>query len=305
MEMSFGLLFFDPEVEALLREIAADPRSKLLRFDRPRTLRGLFPAHPVGAGAPGLGKAERHLLDVHRVELAWALREACMVKFLGERSFERWIGRNVDVTRGYRVTKRKAWRRMFRDELVLGGRTPSPLGVESDRLSDSVSHLASISLQLEASDQARIYLAIDLALMGQIASSRRVLKQVLAQRPTDGHASHALQVLALCCSAEGAWGEAADLAHRSACKGPERPEPCLNRLYYSLMSCDGAAAVEGSHRIDDLMDSRHSAVALFERQLRAQRRSGEWSLSARTRACVRRIEGELGEPARRIAHVLL
>jgi hypothetical protein len=307
--MSFKLLFFDPEVEALLREIASDPRSKLLRFDRPRLLRGLFPRHPVGGRAPGLGKAERHLLDVHRVELAWALRQACLVKFLGERGFGRWIGRNVDLTHGYRVPSAARWRRLFRDELERGGSASwqqgcSPLHVESDWLSDSISHLASMSLQLESTDQARIYLAIDLALMGRNASSKRVLKEVLAGKATDEIASHALQALALCSSADRAYGEAAGLARRSARMGAERPEPYLNWLYYSLLSCDRAAAVECSDRISDLMDSRHPAVELFEKQLRTQRRSGEWSPSARTRGCVRRIDDQLGEPARRIARVL-
>ena len=315
MGMSSEWLFFDPEVEALLREIASEPRSRLLRFGRPRTLRGLFPSHGVGldaGGAPGLASAERHLLDVHRVELAWALREACLIKFLGDRGFGHRIGRNVDMTRGHRVPSAARWRRLFRNELQRGGLDPrmqlrsqeAPLALESDWLSNSVSFLASLSLQLEATDQARIYLAIDLALMGQHASSRRVLNEVLAGKPTAEHASCALQALALCSSARRAYGEAAVLARRSARTGPERPEPYLNWLYYSLMSGDRAAAVDCSRRIDDLMDSRHPAVRLFERQLRAQRRSSERSTCDRAPGIARRIEGELGEPARRIARVL-
>ena len=35
-------LGFDPELEGLLRELAADPRSQLLRSTRPRTTAGLL-----------------------------------------------------------------------------------------------------------------------------------------------------------------------------------------------------------------------------------------------------------------------
>lgn len=66
---------FDPEVEALLREIAEDPRSNLLRVPRPMASRALVEDVPiVSVATAGLTKAERHLAIVHREELSYLLR---------------------------------------------------------------------------------------------------------------------------------------------------------------------------------------------------------------------------------------
>lgn len=64
----------DPEVEALLAEIARDPRSSLLRAPRARNLPELFrPPDLVRPSATFLTRAERHLLAVHREEVAFLL----------------------------------------------------------------------------------------------------------------------------------------------------------------------------------------------------------------------------------------
>lgn len=66
---------FDPEIEALLREIAADPRSNLLRVPRQKAARALVEDVPiVGVATAGLTKAERQLAIVHRHELSYLLR---------------------------------------------------------------------------------------------------------------------------------------------------------------------------------------------------------------------------------------
>jgi len=62
------------EVEALLVEIAADPRSNLLRVERSAALPELFAKRPpVSSGAAFLTRCERHLVDGHRDEVATVL----------------------------------------------------------------------------------------------------------------------------------------------------------------------------------------------------------------------------------------
>ncbi|MBI1379879.1 MAG: hypothetical protein GC161_02180 [Planctomycetaceae bacterium] len=64
-----------PEVEHLLAEIAADPNSSLLRIPRAKVLPELFrPSDPIRPSAYFLTSAERHLLSVHREEVAHWLR---------------------------------------------------------------------------------------------------------------------------------------------------------------------------------------------------------------------------------------
>lgn len=72
------LPFLEPALEELLREVAADPRSSLLRVDRPSLLKGPFDHDPmVRESCTGLRNAERELLRVYRQELGHALRECC------------------------------------------------------------------------------------------------------------------------------------------------------------------------------------------------------------------------------------
>lgn len=68
----------EPALEELLREVASDPRSSLLRVDRPSLLKGPFDHDPmVRESFTGLRSAERELLRVYRQELGHALRECC------------------------------------------------------------------------------------------------------------------------------------------------------------------------------------------------------------------------------------
>jgi hypothetical protein len=72
------LHLMEPELEELLHEIARDPRSTLLRVDRPTILRGLFDRDPmVRESCTQLTSAERQLLRVHRSELGQSLRLTC------------------------------------------------------------------------------------------------------------------------------------------------------------------------------------------------------------------------------------
>jgi len=72
--MTIQPLLLDPEVEIVLREVAADPRSKLLRVKRPAMIHALLESQPVfGPASAGMTKAERHLVQAHRAEIAYAL----------------------------------------------------------------------------------------------------------------------------------------------------------------------------------------------------------------------------------------
>jgi len=69
--MSDSSYLLDPEVEAILQEVAKDPDSVLLRVDRPKELRVLLAGgDTVVRSKTGLSSAEKQLLEVHRDEAA-------------------------------------------------------------------------------------------------------------------------------------------------------------------------------------------------------------------------------------------
>lgn len=85
-----------PEVEHLLAEIAADPNSSLLRIPRTKVLPELFrPPDPIRQSAYFLTSAERHLLAVHREEVAHWLRVGLVfARTQGKRLGKTWFASN-------------------------------------------------------------------------------------------------------------------------------------------------------------------------------------------------------------------
>jgi len=121
-------LGFDPELEGLLRELAADPRSQLLRSTRPRTAAGLLErAGAVSPSRAGLTAAERHLLEVHRDELADVLRRACLMRFYSDPARALYLNRSRDAQHAIAFDTPERWRERAREALADARRSPRPL----------------------------------------------------------------------------------------------------------------------------------------------------------------------------------
>lgn len=94
------LTTLDPVFEGLLREVASDPDSRLLRAPRSRDVpRWLSLDAPASANDMELGRAERELVRVGREELAWLFRQAALRELIdGESTRDEVIrGRVVDA----------------------------------------------------------------------------------------------------------------------------------------------------------------------------------------------------------------
>jgi tetratricopeptide (TPR) repeat protein len=75
--MSRDVITLQPEVEEILREVAKRPGSALLRVPRKDVARTVLERDTVvHARTAGLSAAERHLVQVYREEVAFALRQA-------------------------------------------------------------------------------------------------------------------------------------------------------------------------------------------------------------------------------------
>ena len=160
-------LLFDPEIEGLLQEIAADPRSHLLKVDRPTALSIALDRDPrISIAKAGLTSAERHLLQVHRVEVAWLLRQACLSAFVREDSYSMWINPELASLPGYELLGNTE----LNDRLSCEGLSPK----------EGVATLSAMALSIHPTDNARVYSAMSHLIDGQLMIGTRVLTQCLA-----------------------------------------------------------------------------------------------------------------------------
>ncbi|MBI5364608.1 MAG: hypothetical protein HZA53_15635 [Planctomycetes bacterium] len=90
----------DPRVEEVLRRIAAEPESRLLRVDRKSMQRELHvdPAR-VGIAMPWLTSAERQLVQVHRLEVVELLKQCAAYRLLQDQREPRFLT-SFDTSRG-------------------------------------------------------------------------------------------------------------------------------------------------------------------------------------------------------------
>jgi hypothetical protein len=307
--------YIDAELESLLREAAADPRSRLLRVERTVDLRGLFERSPVvTVAAAGLTKPERHLIEAHRRELAFTLRVACFNRFLGDPKLHQWVGRFHTVDRRLEPTDMMRWQELARSELAVPSSDPAVCDgaevlercVATSVFHDAdISQLAAASIRLEPTDQARLFVVFDLIMKDQAAVAMRILKDVLAGLPSDEHASRAWQLVALCFSRMNRFGQAAEAARNSEHLGDVRPGPFLNACYYALMGHDRRHVLEVSSRLPDVMPREHRSITEFVQRLASKRQAGVCVVDARTREFITTVVDELGTTARKIADVLI
>lgn len=204
----------DPRVEEILREIASDPRSSLLRVPRPRVARELF-ATPARASATsaGLSAAERELLRVHRAEVASLLKEACKRRLAGEARSRDFLSRRLGTDREVEIIEQAelvARARALRSADLSLAHDPlddlDPLGLLERAITDragqapSITQLALASLRLEPEDSTRICLGLDLVFSSQPSTGLEVLARVL-----DGCTSPLVRSIALANTAFAAY----------------------------------------------------------------------------------------------------
>lgn len=300
----------DPEVEEILLRIGADPGSALLRVPRPRDIRGLLERRQgVSAGAEMLTVAERHLLQVHRNEVARLLVEASRMKLIdgpgrrvlvspfqtASREHFRWnptdLARHMDEIRSNRAIQDKTghpW-------ILLERCVRDPFGD-----SPTVTQLAEASLRLQPSDEARIQAGLDLIHLGAPEASIRILNDVLQAPASETIRSSAENNLGVAYSFLGEM-QKAHQHHVAACDvGEDSLEPWMNRLVFAIqlgLVDDARIAAES---IDSLALESHPAIDMSAKNLEAERLAGVWSPTSQSHASIRKLESRLGPAACKI-----
>jgi tetratricopeptide (TPR) repeat protein len=242
---------FDPEVQALLQEIVADPESTLLRVpEAPLSKWFAKREPPVTAGEAYLTRTERYLLQEYREEAALLLALACqsalLAKPIEETRIHRHItgGHTLEPTdpaelraRGSRLVERSGGAG-FRDplQMLLGEKAPSDL--------------AAASLRIVPRDETRIWLALALNDEGQPRSALRVLTDVLAHRPTRMNELYARENCGFVLQGQGSFESAVEWYESAADMAEAGFIASLWWFLSSLQAGARSSAQDSAERID-------------------------------------------------------
>jgi len=183
-----------PEIEGLLREVAADPESNLLRLPRSGLVHSLRAATlPDRAPTTGLRPAERELLRTCRHEVAYLLLLACYRQQITAPQ-NRYLVYSLNESGEVAATLERRWlslasqrlglmsSRTILNSMALLARCVSPDGERWP----SVLELAAASARLDPSNTAYNYAALELILANQPAAGVRMLEKL---RSTSAHSS--------------------------------------------------------------------------------------------------------------------
>ena len=176
----------DPNLEEVLRDVAADPGSKLfpgLRLDR---LQGSFRAPVETVLSPGgaYSSAERELLFVHRRSLGAVLEQAFVASYLADKERAQWV-RPMDGIPTSRELKRKAI--IVRDMAPMAAFRHGAAEQISNLLDGTVAQsalglrrLAATGLRVGGTAKARYYYAMACEQTGDLATAMEEARCVSA-----------------------------------------------------------------------------------------------------------------------------
>jgi tetratricopeptide (TPR) repeat protein len=326
----------DPEFESILRDVAAEPGSLLLRVERPKTVRDFFSrAEPVRASATGLTPEEVQLLVVYRNELAWLLRQAALHELLEGRNTRLVMNRFASGSAGVRVLSPEelAERSMDLDAHRLSSSRKSELRGASpmDELKSSAfasagcvgealellhrctsrsletkpcaADLAVASLRLEPTHQARLIASIDLAQSDSPRTALEIAHDVLSGQVTGGEAARAWEYAGAAQVRLGNLDRAFEAYGRACERDPASFLPQMNRLVFAVQLAREADAIESSRRLQELVSAEHPALEWFVQCQWEALNARAWTPSERGRALARKIMDKAGSVGRRIIDV--
>jgi len=301
----------DPELRALLHEIATDPRSRLMKL----VTQGLdgrvrLQEPPISEGEPFLTRVERHLVAEYRDEVGrWLFENAKQiyldaakarsVAFQG--SFAGWgeirsfasLGQDRDRLLRHRLLDDDS-------KAALEGSRPTALDGHAARA------LAVASLRLVPRDSARNLTGLTSFLIGKRSDCLHELAQIVEHRPTDWYRSVAWQNIAFVHLEDGdlAASHARYLeAHRAS---EPRPEPLVGLVTTCLLEGDRVDARRFAVLLSELpRDDARACIGEHRQWLVSKLAGGGLALDARRAREIHELADEMPEAGRQIAFALL
>ena len=255
--------YFNPELEAILQEIARDPRAKMLQVPSSGALVYATKQPQIGVAAPSLTSAEVELLNVHREELAERLKERCLIEFFRQPGAEKRLHKSVEVGRRLEVRDVNEWQRDT--EGVLGYQAEDERSkLASDVLQQciqddrdrpvSITQIATAMMRVAPLEQARVYIALDLLEKGREADACSLYREVLADKPSSLIESYAYEGLANALWNRGVHEDAIKASQSAAAASRTRAIPVISGLSYSLQLGDIQSASTWCHSLEAFND---------------------------------------------------
>lgn len=304
----------DPAIEALLADIAGDPGSSLLKMLATQARASLFDPNPsVDRNGVLLTKAEQHLMQAYREDVAVLLRRASLMDVYEDPGTKRFLHRGVTVDEDLHISSRQEWNAQARERLrTCPANADSSHGLEllskcvqsSRAARPSATKLALASLRLVPSAEARICLALDLWRRKKLDSAAQVLCLVIAHSPSDLLTSIAWENLGGVYFSMAHYARAREAYANAAAAHAHRAEPIMCWFLLALGLGRKKEALKAAAALDELIESEHRSVRWFTTTQPDAWSSRSWKPHAEATRNLRDVEKNLGPAARSVAHVL-
>jgi hypothetical protein len=309
MAMTAETQIFTPEIEELLREIAAEPGSVLLRVPREKVKATLLETQsPIGPMTAGLSNAERELVQVHREEFAYQLRRASWVKLTTDRQGDLFISRCADGPGSSREHEPEDIERELRGSLDAKGTE-----IGSQRLHwvslplenwPKVSELCALAQRCAPSNHNRLYAGEDWALRASHRTALEIFGAALADSCSPATSGIFQSHMGYCYDAMGRLRSSVDawrLAHHSL---PHRHDVLC--FWFGLAIRTGADKdiSEANARIAEAMSNGFETLTDHSALLHTKRSLGYWSSNDISASSIRRWNSRLCESAKELAYAL-
>jgi hypothetical protein len=284
---------FEPEVLALLDEIARSPEGRLLHVPRER-LRSYYgdPSETLTPHGSFLSRAERHLVSAYREQAAQVLLEACHARLQRDQQ--------VVKTRDYIEGDLQGKARVLSRSMPVDPDLKRTLASFGDRSDLSATELVVASVRLAPREAASNALAVCYQQEGWLRTSLRVLAPFFDCAASSAQRADAFLNMARAHSLAGRHDQALGFSGQACLFDVERGRLAVWYLTDALQSGDEQAARAASQSLEDRVQDGSVSMAL--QLLVAGKERGVWAptpeskkLSAKIRASLPQASGAICE----------
>lgn len=300
-------MLFTPEVEEILREVASDPRSSLLKISRPEHLRGHFERYSnVGPHTAGLTVAERELLQVHRSEVARLLGDMCRTRLAADTVT---VHQSLSVDRKVRIYSESELKAHVEEIEARGDLSDAGIGgllercVAGSHRAPSVVEIATAMGRLEPTDTARVLAGMGMTTHDRPRAALDLYRVVLAGRPSRVMASQTWDNVARAFSLLGDSDQALSASLEACYANSEKVESRFVSLCTAFDLGYEDVAFRMATEVNELVPANHESVDWYVASMTSRRKSGVWVPSEASRLRAGRIGDRFGDAAGRIVDV--
>ena len=288
------------EAEELLREIAADPRSSLMRVPRRGRNGKLLQVSEAGlARAPGRSRspAERQLAKVQRAEVARVMRAVCRERLANDPESSKLVS---EFRADGSIPTRRLHEELSIDYLCWDAdlRIAIEMVIDCDKSRASSSapstlKLATTALGLCPNPTSRLLVAFSALAEGRLRYSRSLLDAMLSGS-SGRERVDILELSGLCWALKGRPGEAYGDFISAYQLGSPRPSSLLSAFVNSLDIGDTSLIRSAASLVDDALTINHPATRHFVSSHIKRRTAGKWNSTEAGRRIARARNLRLG-----------